>query len=189
MKRFLLVFAGFLLCALPAAADAPGGTIAIFADPLGENCYPEYIAPGLFQIYVVHINHGGVVGSAYKVVADEDFDGVYLGEHPIDPSDVVVGYAFAGISMGYGACLPPPISLVAMSFYMPGSPKKCCYFSVVEHPYEGLAAVNCSFVKVPAEGGTSYVNPDGTCQCNIPGVTTPVQPSTWGLVKSLYASD
>jgi len=188
MKRVLLVFAGVLLCALPALADAPGGTIAIFADPLGENCYPEYIAPGLFQIYVVHINHAGMTGSAFTVVADEDFDGVYLGEYLSDPNDVVVGYAFAGIAMGYGTCLPAPIHLLTMSFYVPGAGKKCCYFSVVEHPWEGLAAITCDFVKVPAEGGTSYVNPDGTCQCDIPGVTTPVQESTWGQVKSLYAS-
>jgi hypothetical protein len=129
-----------------------------------------------------------MVGSTFKVVADEDFDGVYLGEFPNDPNDLVVGYAFAGISMAYGECLPAPIGLLTMSFYVPGAPKKCCYFSVVENPIEGLKAVTCGFEAVPAEGGTSYVNPDGTCQCNIPGVTTPVQPSTWGLVKSLYAS-
>ena len=43
----------------PRAGRCTGGTIAIFADPLGENCYPEHIAPGLFQIHVVHVNPDG----------------------------------------------------------------------------------------------------------------------------------
>ena len=189
MRRALLMLLGALLCALPVAAEAPGGTIAIFADPLGESCYPTFIAPGLFQVYVVHLNHPGMTASAFKVAADGEFNGVYLGEYPTDPNDITVGYAYAGITVAYGTCEPAPIALLTMSFYVPGSPKKCCYFSVVEHPWEGLTAVNCDFVQVPAEGGTSYVEPDGSCPCDIPGVTTPVQASTWGKVKSLYARD
>jgi hypothetical protein len=189
MRSVLLVLAGLLVCAVPALADAPGRTIAIFADPLGGSCYPETIAPGLFQIYVVHINHTGMTGSAFRVEADQDFNGTYLEEYLGDPTDLAAGYAFAGISMGYGECLPAPIHLLTMSFYVPGGTKKCCYFSVVAHPWEGLVASTCDFQAVAAEGGTSYVNPDGGCPCNIPGVTTPVRPSTWGQVKSLYASE
>ncbi len=190
MKGFWILAVGLVFVALPAFADAPGGTIAIFADPLGQNCYPQELAPGLFQIYVVHLNHPGMTASEFKVVADEDFTGVYLGEYPSDPNWVAVGYAFAGVGIAYGGCRPSPTHLLTMSFYSTGTSKKCCQFSVVAYPATGgINAVNCDFELVPAEGGTSVVNPDGTCQCNIPGVTTPVHPSTWGRVKTLYASE
>jgi hypothetical protein len=188
MKRSALIVAGLALCALPVLADAPGGTIAVFADPLGENCYPEEIGPGLFQIYVVHLNHPGMTASEFMVVADGDFTGVYLGEYLSDPNWVAVGYAFAGVAVAYGGCRSAPTHLLTMSFYSTGTSKKCCQFAVVPHPQAGgIHAVTCDFEMVPAEGGTSVVNPDGSCPCSIPGVTTTARLSTWGQMKSLYA--
>jgi len=190
MRLSLLVLVAVSVCAMPALADAPGGTIAVFADPLGENCYPQDIAPGLFQVYVVHINDNAMTGSEFRVLAGEGFTGVYLGEYPGSTGFVTVGYAFEGIAMGYGRCFPTPIHLLTMSFYVQGSSRSCCYFRVVADPRTGgLSGVTCDFEAVPAEGGTTYVNPDGTCACRIPGHPTPVEPSTWGQVKAMYAAD
>ncbi len=176
----------------PAFADAPGGAIAVFGDPQGQECYVYDLAPGLLQVYVVHLNHDGMVGSQFKVEVAGDFDATYLGEYPADPNDVAVGYAFEGIQMGYGVCLPGPIHLLTMSFYVQGRSPKCCAFEVVADPEgapPGLLAVNCDFELVEAEGGITYVNPDGTCACMVPGITTPVLPTTWGKVKSLYTAN
>jgi hypothetical protein len=192
MRRVLIAVVVVLLFHSPLMADAPGGTIAVYGDPQGESCYSYDLTPGLLQVYVIHLNHDGMTGSQFKVEIDGKFDAVYLGEFPADPNDVTAGYAYEGIMMAYGTCMGSPTHILTMSFYVQGNSPHCCAFRVVPHPLvdpPGLAAVNCDFDMLEAEGGTTYVNPDGTCACLVPGVSTPTLPTTWGKVKSLYAMD
>lgn len=191
MKRAVLsVLAVAALC-VPVLAQAQGGTIAVYADPLGEDCYPLDVAPGVLQVYVVHTDTDGVTASSFKVKTGESFEGVYLGEYPGVPN-FTSGYAYEGIAMGYGGCRAAPIHLLTMSFYVTGSSPKCCYFEVVANPNggpPGLIATDCDFNIVEAQGGTTWVNPDGECVCSIPGNSTPVAPATWSRIKSMYAGN
>ena len=192
MRGLLLTVMVVFVLQVPALADAPGGTIAVFGDAQGANCYMYDLTPGLLQVYVVHLNHDGMAASQFKVEVVGDFDATYLGEYPTDPGDVTVGYAFEGIMMGYGECVPSPAHILTMSFYVQGRSPKCCAFEVVAFPQgnpPGLLGVDCNEDLVEIEGGITYVNPDGTCVCLVPGVTTPVLPTTWGKVKSLYSAN
>ncbi|UCG50933.1 MAG: hypothetical protein JSW58_12125 [Candidatus Latescibacterota bacterium] len=192
MKRFLLLALALAVLHIPAMAFGQGGTIAVFADPIGEDCHPRDVAPGILQVYVVHTNTEGVTASQFMVRTGDGFEGVYLGEYLADPNDVAIGDAFAGVQMGYGECLSAPIHLITMSFYVTGSSPECCYFEVVEYPRSdppGINAVDCDMNLVDAEGGTTFVNPDGNCVCDVPGGPTPVELTTWSRVKAMYAGN
>jgi hypothetical protein len=191
MKNVLLVLVGLAILQVPVMVLAQGGTIAVFADPLGQDCHPVDVGPGILQVYVVHVDIAEAIGSQFTVRTAPDFQGSYLGEYFARPDEMIgVGDAYAGIAMGYGECRSAPIHLLTMSFYVTGTSPECCYFEVVDYAPEygmGLSTVDCDYNLLDAQGGTTFVNPDGGCLCDVPGVTTPVQKTTWSRIKEIYA--
>ena len=191
MKRALLRVVVLAALCVPVLAHAQGGTIAVYADPLGENCYPLDVATGVLQVYVVHTDMDGATASSFRVKTGNEFKGVYLGEYPA-LDGLTYGFAYEGIMMAYGGCRVAPVHLLTISFYVTGASPKCCYFEVVENPNgspPGLIGIDCDFTQVEVQGGTTYVNPNGECLCSLPGDTTPVEPATWSRIKSMYADN
>ena len=89
-----------------------------------------------------------------------------------------VGNTQTGMAIAFGACLNAPAVLVSLSYMAVGS-TVCCEYPVLPHPDATSGEIefaDCNQDKVLGTGGALCL------KC-----TSPVEPSTWGKVKSLYA--
>ena len=86
--------------------------------------------------------------------------------------------------MGYGSCLASPIVLVPINYFVHGTSAPCSFIDVVAPLTTGqIEVVDCNNNLLVATGARTFVNPDATCDCNLP---VPVEETTWGRVKALY---
>ena len=179
MKRVVCLTVATVLAA--SMAFAQGGSIGIFADPMGTNCNLGDVA-GLTQYYVVHVNSPGATACQFSAPKPACFTATYLADTGVFA--VTVGTSQAGVSIGYGLCLQSPLKVLTISYFTNGGTPSCCYYPVLGHPTAtppGLLVVNCMEQLIPATGGRGIIKPSLTCQCNVPAEDT-----TWGQVKSLY---
>ena len=199
MARSLLLCACIIFGATGAYAQA--GYIGIFSDPGGTDCGLVDAAPGLAIAYVVHVNTPGATASQFRVASGDGFDCLWLGEN--SPFPIVIGNSQDGISIAYGACLASPIHILSINYFCQGLSETCSWLYICPDPLAPtglIEVVDCNQQKLIASGGVLWVNPDWvTCGCwiNASGSKSPsaspvctppvpVEPSTWGAVKSLY---
>lgn len=185
-KALLLVTLVTVLLYPSLTVAQAGGFIGVYADPNGEDCHPQDIAPGLLQVFVVHTGIDEATGSEFQVVTGDGFEGLYLGE-ALGMSGLMYGNSQTGVAVGYAACLEAPIHVLTLSYYVEGGSAECCYFEVVEFN-GGVNVVDCDMILVEGVGLKTFVNPDGNCQCAM-GSPTPTETASWGHIKSLYAGN
>jgi len=181
----ILTIALFALCSVASAQVAH---IGVYADPEGKDCYPQDIVPDVFQIFVVLTLVNCSTAAEFSVLPSEGFDGVFLGEEVPSSDYIQVGNSYAGTSIAFGAKLIQPVHILTMSYYCSGTSRPCSYFEVTENlRNDSLAYVDCNFQLLEAIGGRTYINANGHCPCEAPGLVLPTVPSTWGMVKAMYA--
>ncbi len=182
MKKTLLITLVLMLSA--SMAFAQGGSIGIFSDVAGSSCNLTDAAPGLLSLYVVHVLTPGATASQFAAPAPACMLGAtYLSDS--SPFSVVIGSSQTGVAIGYGACIAAPIHVLTIQFFASGLSTPCCYYPVVPDPNVpsgSIEVVDCTETLLTATGGLGIINPDGTCQCDVP-----VQDTTWGKVKSIFA--
>lgn len=182
MKKTLLLTLVLMLAA--SMAFAQGGSIGVFADAGGSSCNLTDAAPGLLSLYVVHVLTPGATASQFAAPMPACMLGAtYLSDS--SPFSVVIGSSQTGVAIGYGACLAAPIHCLTIQYFASGLSTACCYYSVIPDPNlpSGLIeVVDCAENLISATGGVGIINPDGTCQCDVP-----TQDTTWGKVKSIFA--
>jgi hypothetical protein len=165
MKKLLLLTLVGLMCASPAFAD----NIVVASDASGTNCA---IAPGFSSTAtVIHRFTAGTTGSRFKVEipAGTQF---FSFATPFVP----IGNLISDLSLGYGQCLTGSFALgTIVAIWTEG------VISVVAADgFPNIIVTDCLFAELPATGATSYV------QTTPVDCTSPVDPTTWGKVKSLY---
>lgn len=175
------------------SAQAPGTLVVapLAGDLDSDGCSVRVTAPGLFTVYVVHINTSGATYSRFRVVSGGGFNGVYQTENVLSPT--YDGDTQTGIEITYGACLASPPFVVAMITYLFGSPPPPCSFLQVvadpEAPSGGIEVKDCTppfplLLEAPTYAPT-YFNYTSACTS---WCVLPVEPATWGAIKSLYNS-
>jgi hypothetical protein len=184
MKRFSLLMVSLLVLALAAPAYAQllthVGDISAYADDLGSSC--NITAPGgggLLTVYVVHkfTDGGGATGSRFKGTFPSGLSFVAFNT-PFVP----IGNFTTDLSLGYGFCISTTTSLGSALFINATASPACSYVSIVAADnFVNPIATDCSFGEYTVKTGQAIVNPNGTCQCNVP-----TQPTSWGKVKALY---
>ena len=187
MSKTVIKTVVLLLAALAtgAAANPIGyGGFSAFADPSGYEWDIDDSQPGLLPLYVVP---WGVQATAVQFSARKPacFEAVYVGE--TSPYSVIIGDSQNGISIAYGACMTTPSVILIINYFVQGLTPECCWYPLDKdiadpHGLPGqITFADCS--DPPQVGhaiaGASVVNWN-------PGCDTPVELSTWGLVKSLY---
>jgi hypothetical protein len=179
MKKTLLITLALMLSASMAFAQA--GSIGIFADVAGTDCNLADAVPGLITYQIVHVNTPCATACQFAAPAPACLLATYLSDAQVFP--VTVGNSQTGVSIGYGSNLAGPINVLGISFFAQGLTPPCCYYPVVGDPNIGglIQMVDCEGTTLLATGGTGIVNPDATCQCNVP-----TQDTTWGKVKSIF---
>ena len=168
MKRSLLA-----LCVIVLAADlalAQAGWVCLFADPQGNNCTINDPAPGLIQVYVVHVQASNVKSVEFKAAIPACMEGaIYLAD---SSPYMFIGNSQNGVSIGYGACLTSPINVLRIDIFGMGQTLPDCPYEVLPHPMSGVIGVtDCDDNPLVAQGGTTFINPFSLlpCVCGVEG--------------------
>ena len=109
--------------------------------------------------------------------------------------DLTLGNTQTGLAIALGGCLMPRVLLAKLTYEAVGS-LACCHYPMCPGNLSisgEIELVRCNEEIVLGAGGTLVLNTD-TYPCEdsnphpcAPGQPVPVEASTWGKVKSLYA--
>jgi len=188
--RLLLLMTLVLVLGATMVLAQDGGRIGLFSDEAGTNCAITDAAPGLLQVYVVHIMTGGATASQYAAPKPPCFTASYLSDTNV--FGVTVGNSQTGVSVGYGTCRSAPIHLQTISFFAAGTSSTCCVYSVACDPVSVTGAcgagkldvVDCGFTYILGAGQSGVVNSTVDCTC---AMIVPERDSSWGQIKALYS--
>jgi hypothetical protein len=189
-----------VLFASPVFGQA--GSVGIYAAPDGYDCNLTDVAPGLATYYFVHWHFlEGATACQFWAPMPWCMNGaVYLSDTQVFA--VTIGNSQTGVSIGYGACLASPIHVLSINFFVQGLSTSCCCYYVYGHPNSDsgeVEIVDCNNQLITASGYLGVINSEPTCLCGIlkgesPSVSLscindpiPVEESTWGKLKSMYA--
>ena len=168
MKRMLWLLFSLLLISSVALADH----IGIYSDATGTSCS---LVPGFSTTAtVIHKFASGAVGSDFNLAFPPgtsffSFNSPYY----------ICGIAGCPepFSLAYGQCRAGNIVLGTINaIYGTGTAQV-----VHSNLFANIQYTDCSFAFHSATGGSAYVGTTGNCDEPLP-----VEPSTWGSVKSLY---
>lgn len=199
MKRVLFLTVVALTCA-SVTALAQTSKIALSTTIDGTSCN---IAdkPGTVEVHVIVLDVDAFDGIQFAAPIPDCWTGAtYLGEtvdgllHIGNTQDPV-----GGLSVVWGSCrsggIPAPVHIATITIQTTGKARHCCPYPILKatgdlHPeIPGPIIVVCD----PAEpyglrlsGVTvdAVINPDATCECMS---SVPVEETTWGAIKVLYA--
>jgi hypothetical protein len=184
MKKLLILpFLYCLLLSTPAVAQLD--KIELFSDASGTSCDLYDQSAGLRSVYVFLT--GPVPSSAVRFKAPRPdcwVGATFVGDVT---SFTTIGSSQIDMSVGFGACLTPPIRVDQINFFSAGTANACCQINAVapELPRFPLEYLTCDFgeVLIPPDGRKVTINPNDSCHCNQP---LAIEATTWGRVKSLY---
>jgi len=167
---------------------APPGDIILTSDPSGWVPFVYATEDEMTVDVYVFIQWGWTtsvtaLGCSFSAPQPSCFNAAYVGETHYQPT---TGDSQTGMRVYLSECLGPPILVARISYVTLGPTSECCLYWMLPHPdsESGLVEiVDCDQITYYAEPGVLVINPDG----DLCGVFVPVEPSTWGKVKSLYA--
>lgn len=172
-------------------AFAQGGTIGLFADPSGADCNLIDAAPGLCNVFIVHVWAPAVLGSEFGVSEPACLLAAFLSYSPIWAVDIAANLAapLQGRSVGYGGCRSSPIHVATLAYFCQALTGPCCIQGVIAHSITGVVStVDCDSNPLSVACGAVYWNANTGCDCGIDsgGCTVAVHTTTWGQIKSMY---
>jgi hypothetical protein len=191
MKRFVLL----TLAALLVSSLAYGqhyGSVDLYGDAGATTC--NAVDPGgsaIVPIYVFHTHPtDGTTASQFKIGMGGGASMMYLSMIPVFTT--TIGNASTDVSVAYVSCQTASEFLILTVNYLGlggGSPP-CSYLQI--QPADGILSgevevVDCTPTPFTLKqtfpvGGSLFLNNDGSCTC-----VDPVEETTWGGIKSLYA--
>lgn len=181
-------------------ADSAGAdTIVVSTSPFGGDCSMDNTSgPGLRTVYVHH-QHTGSFGTRLRVALDAGVTMNYISE--THPFPMTVGNTQDGLTVCYGACLPPASSgpVAVITYMYLGQTSSCPSLRVVPHPdAETVEVIACDgTAESPVLRDLPIPPPNESCGCGsqyqlvgVPHIfdctPLPVENKTWGAIKALY---
>lgn len=187
--RRLLIVAALLSWSANLAFSQSGGNLAVKADPQTVCSY--IFEPPPFQVlplYIVHINHSGATGVRFSAPKPPCFNAVLIGE-TTPFIEIAGGNSQTGTTVYYGRCLPAPVVVLTMDFLVMGTSPLCCLYHVSPdpaNPSNRIEASDCAGQTWWATERLGIINPILSCYDGI-CYPIPVEGTTWGHVKALFA--
>jgi len=173
------------------APDAPaaqgGGSILLYSDPLGTDCFVDDNPAGTIFVYVFHTFHPGATGSQFRI-QQNGTNWVFAADLP-QSGTLVVGTAETGATYSYGACRTGHYNFLNLLYTATGSAEVCAtLWAVADSTASGtIEATMCdSRIETALGWWPLTVNSDGSCPC---GVEPAVESSSWGRIKALYGQE
>lgn len=187
MKKFVLTVLAIVAAASPAFAQ--NGDISAYADAAGTSCNVlDNTAPFAFiDVFLLHKHTGGGTAAQFTVTLTGGHTLSYISVTEA-PGMLRIGEANVDMSLAYGGCLVGDFLIATVRYLGNGTSAACARVTLTPAPTTPIpgeiAAVDCvqpsGNLYVPGNG-QAIINPDGTCQCNVP-----VSTKTWGGIKALY---
>jgi hypothetical protein len=174
----------FLVAIVPVVAHSD--TIGLYDYFGGWSCN---ITDGFAYktVYVVHWTSGNVTASAFSAPKPACWtNATWVSD--TDPWGWP-GSSQTGKWYSYGMCITEPrvLYLMTINYVVQGSSPPCCLYPLLPNPYEDPEhpiVVDCANNNRPVAGLVATINGNATCPCGNP---VPVEETTWGRVKALYA--
>ncbi len=160
-----------------APAQGGGGTVALYSDSLfTDSTFVDNVL-SVLHVYVVHQDFiPGASGIQFRIERSAGFTATYVSES--SPHITVVGNSETGVAIAYGACKTAPVVLLDIIYVAHGTSGTCSYLASTAHPPSPsgkIKVITCTEPRL-ADPGRLRVN-----------CTVPVEETTWGRVKALYA--
>jgi hypothetical protein len=172
------VIAGLFLTCIPGVVKAQG-SLRLYADPAFTQCTLSDTAPGVVSVYVA-LTVLDADGVRFRVAASPGFTGVWLSDAT---PYYMVGSSPIDLGVGFNKCLSGRNLVATITYQLFGT--STCSELAIAAPVGFLWPFfdTCDFTEYPLfNNGPLHVNCSGSFDCN----PVPVEPSTWGKVKSLY---
>ncbi len=193
MRRVILA-ASILILVTTALAAAnpiawpPWGDIILCEDSQGFDGFFD-TTPGLITINVIVTGVSGGSGAGltacqFAAPIGQCFNGVWLSDGQVFP--VTLGDSQTGVAIGFGQCLQAPVHVLTINLFCYGPGTDCCFVWAVPHPDATsgeIELVDCAYTQYFGTGGAAIIQPDANDCIQY----VPVQETSWGKVKSLYA--
>ncbi len=196
MSKFL--FLTLVVLIVPAGVLGQGGNepdrgIGVSSSPMLYACDIEDNAPGLLEVFVVYTGlaaNGITFAAPMPACADQ---WVYLQDSHV--FGTTTGDSQTGVSVDFGTCLSGPVHVLTIQYFAIGTTPPCCVYPVLPVSGSEVEAVACDGSAVTVTRLCNYINQDPNCGCVVlgpifflcPAVVVPVESTTWGRVKALYA--
>jgi hypothetical protein len=193
MRRIILATGMLILVTVVVAAAnpiawPPWGDIILCQDMDGFDGFFD-ATPGLISINVIVSGVSGDPGAGltacqFAAPVSQCFNGVWLSDSQVFP--VTLGDSQTGVAIGFGQCLQAPVHVLTINLFCQGPGTECCFVWAVPHPSASsgeIELVDCTETLYFGTGGAAIIQPDAN-QCM---QYVPVQETTWGKMKSLYA--
>lgn len=187
MKKALLLTLALMCCA--SFAFAQGGSVGVFSNNTGTAC--NVVEAGFVQLYYFHKFSPGATAVEFRGDKSATVSWNFFGDN--SPFGLKIGNfdggvtAGGGCSISYGACLFDDIYLGSSAYGVAGLTPACTIVPVIAHGTPSIPGattplmVDCGGNFKVANGGAVIVNPNVTCDCDVPN-----EESSWGQIKALY---
>jgi hypothetical protein len=178
MKRLLLLFLSVLAASPTARADS----IALYAETYDGVCAKASAPFAINTVYVFHTLSTGAKGSSWLIENTSGMQGLGSTCGQL----TITGDVFTGIVVSYGSCLTGTFAICQVDLFnlTTGAIPGCYQLRVLGYPGNAPLVVDCNDNEIAAGGGFFTFDIEGKPNCW--DCTTPVEPTTWGRVKSLY---
>jgi hypothetical protein len=199
MVRLVLVFCCALSLFFAGAVGQPGG-IGLFSDAAATSCTAYDELSGLVSIYVVHVQTPGATACQFSIPEPWCSGLTYLSEAVTSPYIKIgtcSGPSATGCAIAYGSCRPSPNMVLTLTYFGQGTTVNCCCMYVEPDPTAtppGIYVTDCADPPnlLTATGGVVKFNPDGSCTgwyCDEGCINSPVpvEETTWGSIKAMFA--
>lgn len=192
MRYSLLLIVALVTVAAPVAPSAQGyGTIGVFSEPSGCNCYVDDPIMALTTLYVVHRDIAdGVTGSRFIVQGAAGMTMIFISDASIGGPIYITGSIVEGYEVFYGSCITGGLAVMILQYFGQGNSAPCSRLEVVAAPTSttgGVDVFDCGSGTHLGTGHYALVNADGSCTCDLgPCSPVPVEQTTWGGIKALY---
>lgn len=185
MKKFVLTILAIMVAASPAFAQF--GDISAYSDEAGTSCSIADAGAGIRDVFLLLKHTSGA--TALKFVLQQGTGGTlsYVSDAVV-AGFLSIGNSQSGIEVAFPTCQVGDVYFMKVTYFGAGTSAPCSYINVLEaadSPNPGeVIIVDCTtpFGNVQnVARGQAIINPDGTCQCDVP-----VNERTWGSIKALY---
>ena len=195
MSRFL--FLALVVLILPAGVLGQGGNepdrgIGVSSSPILYSCDIKDNFVGLLEVFVVYTGLAAK-GISFAAPMPACAQLVYLQDSHV--FSTTTGDSQTGVSVDFGTCLSGPVHVLTIQYFAAAVTPPCCVYPTLPVSGSEVYAVACDGSPVTVTRLCNYINQDGTCGCIALGphfflclpVVVPVESTTWGRVKALYA--
>ena len=187
--RGCLVLLVVFLASEPMSAAAQIPYVHVYSDPAFDDnfigCPPSNAQLGTpLLLYVVLHNWTEPFSAVdFSIIFPNEL--VYVADIAVDPvGSVMIGTSPSGIAIAWGGCCLPDASTgttLLLTILVLTAPGCNCHDAIRVSGYGPLSKSNPTLVRYPDFSEVQlYGMSSGMCG------TTPVEPTTWGKVKSLY---